>query len=144
MINIPDVNVLIALSWKNHIHHKAARTWFTRSRNELFATCPITECGFVRLSMNISVVGEPVSFEIALQALQTYYALPNYKFLPLEYNFRDMTTSFHLSGHRQTTDAYLLGTAIKHQGKLVSFDKKIKSILSDHPEAEKHLLLLHH
>ena len=114
--NIPDVNVLIALSWKNHIHHEAARTWFARAQEEHFATCPITECGFVRLSMNPAAVGEPVSFQSALQALQSYYNLPNHRFLPLDHDFHEMTKEFQVLGHRQTTDAYLLGTAAGVQG----------------------------
>lgn len=34
-----------------------------------------------------------------------------------------------LSGHNQITDAYLLGIAIHHQAKLVTFDKSLSSLL---------------
>ncbi len=141
-MNIPDVNVLLALSWKNHIHHRTAREWFSSAQHEPFATCPITECGFVRLSMNPSVVGEPVSFKTALQVLENYYSLPNHRFLPLEQDFQEMTKRFSVSGHRQTADAYLLGTAICVQGRLITFDRRIKEIISGIPDADIHLQLL--
>ena len=33
MIALPDVNVLIALAWPNHVHHDAARSWFATNRS---------------------------------------------------------------------------------------------------------------
>ena len=56
MIRLLDVNVLIALTWPNHVHHDAARSWFTEVRNTGWATCPLTEAGFVRISCNPSAV----------------------------------------------------------------------------------------
>ena len=52
MITLPDVNVLIALAWPNHVHHDPARSWFAANLNTGWATCPLTEAGFVRLSCN--------------------------------------------------------------------------------------------
>ena len=51
MIALPDVNVLIALAWPNHVHHDAARSWFAESRATGWATCPVTEAGFVRVGL---------------------------------------------------------------------------------------------
>ena len=31
MIALPDVNVLVALAWPNHVHHEQARGWFEES-----------------------------------------------------------------------------------------------------------------
>ena len=39
MTALLDVNVLIALVWPNHVHHEAARAWFTRRRKDGWATC---------------------------------------------------------------------------------------------------------
>lgn len=44
-----------------------------------------------------------------------------------------------LFGHRQVTDAYLLGLAIKKKGKLVTMDQKIKFLLKSPKMAEQAL-----
>lgn len=140
--NLPDVNFLLALSWKNHIHHHNARNWFAEHRNEAFATCPITESGFVRLSMNPAVVGEAVSFRSALAALRVYSNHRNHIFWPEDTSFAELTEDFSIQGHRQTTDAYLLGLAIRRRGRLVTFDRRIEAILADQPSLKTHLVVV--
>src|SRR5512137_2417140 len=51
-----DVNVLVALAWPNHQFHRLARGRLERSR-EPWATCALTQLGFIRLSSNPAVVG---------------------------------------------------------------------------------------
>jgi uncharacterized protein len=143
--NLPDINLLIALSWKNHIHHVPAVRWFELHRNEYFATCPVTESGFIRLSMNISVVGEPADFRTALSALKLYHKNTRHVFWDISDDFISLTGRFNVSGYRQITDAYLLGLAVKNNGTLVTFDRKIADIISGPSNAsgaEKHLVIL--
>jgi predicted nucleic acid-binding protein len=45
-----DVNVLLAYGWQHHPDHVAVSTWLEKV--EKFALCPITELGFVRVSMS--------------------------------------------------------------------------------------------
>lgn len=45
-----DVNALVALAWDSHIHHARIREWFTANATLGWATCPLTEAGFVRVS----------------------------------------------------------------------------------------------
>ena len=52
-----DVNVLIALAWPNHVHHAAARDWFERHGQAGWATCTLTEAGFV--SSFLQPIGGP-------------------------------------------------------------------------------------
>ena len=47
-----DVNVLLGWLWPKHETHKAASTWMDNHRNEPWATCPITEIGFLRIVTN--------------------------------------------------------------------------------------------
>ena len=42
-----DVNVLLALSDPMHAHHEAAHRWFAQCGRQSWATCPLTENGFV-------------------------------------------------------------------------------------------------
>ena len=44
-----DVNVLIALFQPDHVHHQRAHTWWEKNQNSGWASCPITENGFVRI-----------------------------------------------------------------------------------------------
>ena len=45
-----DVNVLLALCDPMHVHHEAAHRWFAEKGSQAWATCPITENGFVRIA----------------------------------------------------------------------------------------------
>lgn len=118
-----DVNFLVALAWPNHLAHVRAVSWFLANRETLFATCPMTEAGFVRISMNPLIVTEQISSGAALAMLDTYRTRYKHVFWPDTLTATEALSIFnHLSGHRQITDAYLLALAIANEGKLVSFD----------------------
>jgi predicted nucleic acid-binding protein len=45
-----DVNLLLALTDPMHIHHESAYRWFAGKGQKAWATCPLTENGFVRIA----------------------------------------------------------------------------------------------
>ena len=49
-----DVNVLVALFDPDHVHHDIAHDWFSDEGHAGWATCPLTENGFVRVVANLS------------------------------------------------------------------------------------------
>jgi len=51
-----DVNALLALAWPNHQFHDAVVERLERQPASLWATCALTQLGFVRLSSNPKVV----------------------------------------------------------------------------------------
>ena len=61
-VSLLDVNVLLALAWPTHIHHAAAHRWFAENCAAGWATCPLTQLGFVRLGMQPAVVKIPILF----------------------------------------------------------------------------------
>jgi len=125
-VNLFDVNVLLALAWPNHGAHHAAIAWFKVHGLESFATCPITEAGFVRLSLNSKVVSESKSATAVLDLLARVLALPNHEFWPDDLPVATALGPFSLlAGHRQVTDAYLLALAASKGGYLVTMDRKI-------------------
>jgi toxin-antitoxin system PIN domain toxin len=63
-----DVNALVALAWDSHVHHAAMRTWFAANSAGGWATCPMTESGFVRVSSNPKVLPSPIGVETAASA----------------------------------------------------------------------------
>jgi toxin-antitoxin system PIN domain toxin len=119
-----DVNVLLALAIHDHVHHERVLRWFRRPRHEGFSTCSITQSGLVRLFSNPLIYSARVSHEDALKALQRLISLPGHTFWPMDVDYLTAITPLRarISGHKQTTDAYLLGLAIHRQGKIATMD----------------------
>lgn len=131
MIALLDVNFLIALAWPSHIHHADAHRWFSRHASRGWATCPLTELGFLRISSNSKIIPEAVSPQEALEWLKKITTQGRHVF------WQDKISLHHsprltkrLMGHRQVTDLYLLALAIHYKGKLVTFDKAILTLLA--------------
>jgi predicted nucleic acid-binding protein len=49
-----DVNLLVALFDPDHVHHEFAHDWFADHERDGWATCALTENGFVRVLANPS------------------------------------------------------------------------------------------
>ena len=122
---LPDVNVLIAMAWPNHENHRIAREWFSDEGRKSWATCPMTQAGFIRISSNPVIVDDAAAPETARKLLTHLSAMPGHRFWPDDLDFTQMeripAALFH--GHRQATDAYLLMLAAAHNGRLVTLDK---------------------
>ncbi|HEX7596888.1 MAG TPA: TA system VapC family ribonuclease toxin [Polyangia bacterium] len=129
-----DVNVLVALAWPNHVHHAAALAWFGNLAQDGFATCPVTQSGFVRISSNARAIPGARSPREAREVLRRIVALRGHVFWIDDI---DLAGSEHiawerLGGHSQVTDAHLLAIAIRHGGKLATFDRTLADLA---PEA---------
>ncbi len=122
-----DVNILVALFNPAHIHHELAHDWFADHRGDGWATCPVTENGFVRvLSGPASGVPTLRSGDL-IDRLQRFCASGHHVFWPDAVSLLD-SALFNprlVSGHRQVTDIYLLGLAKKMKGTLATFDRSI-------------------
>ena len=51
-----DVNVLVALFNPVHVHQELAHDWFADHRASGWATCPLTENGFLRVLGNAAAI----------------------------------------------------------------------------------------
>lgn len=69
MTALLDVNFLVALFDPMHLHHEAAHEWFGRNRGGGWATCPLTENGFVRVVSNPRYPGRGTSTRDAIARL---------------------------------------------------------------------------
>jgi predicted nucleic acid-binding protein len=83
LTSLPDVNVLIALSWTNHPHHDAAHRWFAKDGHLGWATCLLTQSGFLRLSLNGHVVGVSIGCAAAVSLLQGLVGHAQHQFVEL-------------------------------------------------------------
>jgi toxin-antitoxin system PIN domain toxin len=131
LIRIPDVNVLIAAAWPNHVHHAVSRSWFEHLDDAVWATCPITESGFVRISSNARVMPEARTPREALALLRRLLAVGRHRFLDDAVALSAMAhiDERRLVGYRQVPDAHLLSVARSHGALLVTLDRGITDLL---------------
>jgi len=131
-VTLLDVNVLIALIWPEHQFHRQAFSWFDRNARHGWATCPITQMGFVRM-LSSSPIREAPTVSEALKLLELNLEHPDHEFWADEIGILPAInlTGAILQGHRQITDAYLLGLAVRHKGKLATFDRSIATLLPE-------------
>jgi uncharacterized protein len=129
-VSLLDINVLLALAWPNHVHHEAAHRWFAAARAGGWATCPHTQIGFVRLSMQPAVVKTTMTFAEAFRALTASMASPQHEFWPHDTSFTaiDAEMRARIAGHHQLADAMLLDLASRRSGKLATFDRRIANL----------------
>lgn len=121
-----DVNVLLALMDRDHVHHRPALAWWRNERHKGWASCPLTQNGFVRIACQGRYPLRPTAAQaIALLRLQLGQA--SHEFWPDEVSIADDTLfdSSRILGPKQITDVYLLALAIKNGGRLVTFDRAI-------------------
>ena len=122
-----DVNVLIALFDPEHVHHELAHDWFSDNRRDWWATCPVTENGFLRVLSNPAYGSVLHRLPDLMVRLRTFCGDPHHRFWPDAVSLRDarLFDPGLIRGHRQLTDIYLLGLARKMEGCLVTFDRTI-------------------
>ena len=138
-LHLPDVNVLVALLHSSHVFHEHARQWFMKTKR--FATTPITEIGFLRVALNPAVMGTETRSEDALASLRSLRAHTRAEFLPDETSLSHaMVDLIGFVGHRQTTDLHLVNLAVTRNARLVTLDKRIRSVLS--PRDQKYVVEL--
>jgi len=109
-----DVNALLACGWKTHADHAALLQWLLQTKS--WATCPLTESGFVRISMTTAY---RASFEDARRSLATLRALPGHHFMADNVDAASLPT---LTSSKDTTDAHLVTLAKRHGLRLATLD----------------------
>ncbi len=125
MITLFDVNVLVALVHGSHVHHAAATRVFKAIHTAGWATCPLTQNGFLRIMSHPSFGLGPESPQIARQLLSNLMDTPGHVFWPDDLSLTDHQRFPRLPGPKQQTDLYLLGLAVKNQGRLATFNQHI-------------------
>lgn len=144
MVALLDVNTLVALAWPNHVHHQTAHLWFAKQRELGWASCPVTESGFVRVSSNPATTPEARSPAEAIQLLELMVASPGHVFWHDDVSLASDKLIFRerLVGHRQVTDAHLLSLAIRRKGRLATFDRGILQLVPESKDPHDVLDLL--
>ena len=110
-IELPDINILLAMTDPMHLHHEVAGQWFARASHQGWATCPLTENGFVRILASLAYPGgrwHPPDTIALLETLLRNYATTHH-FWPdnVSLSDRSLFRPEAIVGHRQIADIHL-------------------------------------
>lgn len=121
-----DINVLLALLDSDHLDHQRARAWVEAEITHGWASCAITQNGFVRI---ISQPGypNPITPSQAMGLLSHATDTEYHHFWASSVSVldEDLVDRDRVHGHRQVTDVYLLALAAANGGRFVTFDQRI-------------------
>lgn len=124
-----DVNLLLSLLDSAHEHHVRAVEWFEAVKRRKWATCPLTENGFIRI---VSQVSYPNFRRTSLHAGESLERFKKASSSAYQFWADDISLSdpllFDLSavrGPRELTDVYLAGLALRRGGRLATIDSGI-------------------
>ena len=114
MSHLLDVSFLLACGWSSHARHASARAWLERQPG--FTTCPLTELGFIRVSMT---PGYRATCTDAQAALANMTGRKQARFVSAGLPASRLPGITH---HAEVTDAYLVELARAHGLKLATLD----------------------
>lgn len=126
MRSLFDVGVLLALVDPDHIHNRRVRSWWTNEQQSGWASCPLSQNGFVRIISQPSYL-RPKSTSEAIALLRRATQRPEHQFWPDDVSVLDDKIFDHsrVLGPRQITDIYLLALATQHGGRFVTLDRSV-------------------
>ena len=125
-IDLPDLNVWLALSFAGHSHHARATAYWNQQRRDMVGFCGVTLIGLPRLLTSSSVMlGNPFPPAIAAGKTRGFLNLPDVRFLPDgDHLFLQMGAwakePFFTA--KLWTDAWIAALALEYNCRVVSFD----------------------
>jgi len=132
-----DVNALLALAWPNHQFHTAVLTRLEQQPAPRWATCALTQLGFVRLSSNPKIVEVRKTPVEAVGLLADLIRDEQHVYLEILPALPRIANAFRqILGHQQVTDAYLLGIAEMNNAILLTLDRRLVPRGKTHTHAE--------
>lgn len=128
VVALLDVSVLLALFDPSHVHHEIAHDWFEDQKPHGWASCPITENGFIRLATSPAFTNPPLRAADIVPKLNALRKSGHHHFWPDAPSLADdrIFNPAYIRGHQQLTDVYLLGVARAAGGALATFDRTIQ------------------
>lgn len=119
-----DVNVLAAACHTGHTRHERVRHWFASLRDAEFLTSPVTELGFVRVSVHSSM--QP-GVAAAIAALERWKKATKAQLVADNLGVVRLPTWVDTGA--KTTDGHLVELAKAHGAKLATLDTQIPGAL---------------
>jgi hypothetical protein len=137
-----DVSMLLALFDLAHAHHPMALKWWAANRATGWASCPLTENGFLRISSQSSYAN-PIPLAEAIRLFDAQIAKGGHEFWPDGFSILDAARIDHayVLGPKQLTNIRLLALAVKHGGRLVTLDRRV-SVAAVRGATPEHLVTI--
>ncbi len=137
-----DINVLLALLDSDHVDHERARDWLEREIQFGWASCAITENGFVRI-ISQPRYPSPVPAAQAMARLAQATSSASHEFWACSVSLLNdqVVERDRLLGPRQVTDVYLLALAVANSGRFATFDQSVP-LAAVHGARPEHLSIL--
>lgn len=114
MSHLLDVNFLLACAWSRHANHASANRWLNTAAE--FATAPVTQMGFLRVSLSPAYGATIGDAQTALRAI---LQLKSHRFLT-DAVLADSLPA--VTNGQDVTDAHLLRLAASHGLRLATLD----------------------
>jgi hypothetical protein len=129
-LNIPDVNVWLALLMADHVHRHPAIAWWETTRSATHGFCRITQISVLRvLTTAAAMNGKPLTMLEAWAVHDRLFEDERVVFLPepagLQEEFRARTI-LKSASPKVWADAYLGAFAAAAGATLVTFDRALK------------------
>lgn len=125
-VDLPDVNVWVALCDSFHIHHRRTQQFWDHERSKQIAFCGVTVGGMLRiLTLPTAMAGNPFTPPQAVRKYQSFAALPEVSFLAdsPDLGIRLAAWAQHpFFTPKLWTDAWIAAIAMEHGCRVVSFD----------------------
>ena len=124
MNHLLDVNALIALAHRTHVHHARVIAWYQANRGagHGLCTCAITELGFVRVAVQTGLQADVATARKALEQLKQSGPIP---FELLGDNLGADRLPAFAKTPAKLTDGHLLELARQNQAQFVTLDTGI-------------------
>jgi uncharacterized protein len=125
-----DVNMLIALFDAHHIRHRDAFAWHRKHGASGWASCPITQNGFIRIMSHAKYANPQPVFSL-VAAVARFSDSPEHTFWQdsLSLGVSALLNPNYPLTSGKLPDAYLLALALKNTGRLVTLDQHISTEL---------------
>ncbi len=136
----PDVNVLVAASRRDHVHHAMAHQWLTQALSagisqaspaSTFRLMGTVVASYLRLVTHPKIFVNPTPMRPALAFIDALLACPGVGWLTGETEWptmRQLCTVQALSGN-DIPDAWIAATTLSHGDILVTFDRDFLRLL---------------
>jgi len=124
MRSLFDVNLLLALFQPDHVHFGRAQEWWEANQRYGWASCPLTQNGFVRIISQPNYP-KPLPTAEAVTRLAEQIGRTDHIFWPDDLSIADQAVfdPGSILGPNQITDVYLLALAVKNGGRLATLDR---------------------
>lgn len=124
MTRLLDVNALVALGFSQHEHHVRVSRWVAGlPGKDTFATCSITELGFVRVLNQVPQYRVPIPDACELISRLRKNRKRRFVFIPDDHGAGQLPA--WVKTGRQSTDGHLLELAKAHGAELAKLDEGI-------------------